>query len=141
MSRCLLPPFGVYHVTTRGVAKNDIVLDDADRVRWSRLLDDVIGRCQWACLAYCLLDNHFHLIVETKLELLSRGMHRLNGVYAQRFNERHDRVGHLFQERYHVKLIRDEQHLAYACDYVRANPVRAGLCTNVEDWPWSGVAA
>jgi len=136
--RCAFPAVGVYHVTTRGVAKMRIVLDDADRSRWSRLFRVSAARFRWTVYAYCLLDNHFHIVVGAILEDLSRGMHRLNGMYAQRFNERHVRVGHLYQERFHTQLIRDDEHLVEACDYVLANPVRAGLSATPREWPWSG---
>ena len=127
--RCALPPVGVYHVTTRGVAKMRIVADDADRVRWSHLFRSCAVRFRWTVFVYCLLDNHFHLVVGALLEDISGGMHRLNGIYAQRFNERHGRVGHLFQERFHAQLIRDEEHLVEACDYVLAKSrPRRSLC-------------
>jgi REP element-mobilizing transposase RayT len=109
-----------------------IVVDDTDRRRWLQLLARTASRFRWRIHVYCLLDNHFHLVVEGTLEDVSLGMHRLGGVYAQRFNERHDRVGHLYQERFHAKVIRDEEHLEDACTYVLANPVRAGLCASPE---------
>jgi len=99
-----LPPDAIYHVTTRGVARMPIVADDADRERWSSLLRRCTARFRWKVHAHCLMTNHFHLVVEATLDDLSLGMHRLNGVYAQRFNERHDRVGHLFQERFHAEV-------------------------------------
>jgi REP element-mobilizing transposase RayT len=85
-----------------------------------------------------LLTNHYHLIVETLLKSLSRGLHRLNGVYAQAFNGRYARSGHLFGDRFAAFVIRDEDHLRNACDYVRQNPVRAGLCEEASKWPWAG---
>jgi len=84
------------------------------------------------------MPNHYHAVIETELERLSAGLHRLNGVHAQRFNERHGRVGHLFQDRFRAWVIRDEAHLLNACLYVRDNPVRARLCATAEQWPWSG---
>src|SRR5712691_4084925 len=138
LPRCVLPPAGAYHLTVRGVAQMPIVVDDADRRRWLQLLARSASRFRWKVHVYCLLTNHFHLVVGATLEDVSRGMHRLNGLYAQRFNERHDRVGHLYQERFHAKVIRDEEHLENSCSYVLANPVRAGLCTSPEEWPWSG---
>ena len=136
--RSELPAFGVYHVTVRGVAKCDIFLDDDDRASFVRLMTKAVNTWRWRCHAYCLMRNHFHLIVETQLVRLSRGCHQLNGVHAQRFNRRHKRVGHLFQDRFHARVIRDDEHLSDACAYVWNNPVRAGLCAEAHEWAWSG---
>jgi REP element-mobilizing transposase RayT len=84
------------------------------------------------------MGNHYHLVVEARLERISDGLRRLNGLHAQRFNERHGRVGHLFGDRFHARVIRDDEQLASACAYVWNNPVRAGLCPAEADWPWSG---
>ena len=86
-------------------------------------------------------EKNGHAIVESSLGQLSRALHRLNGIHAQRFNERHARTGHLFESRFHAKVIRDDAHLAAACLYTWANPVRAGLCDAAEQWPWSGRVA
>jgi putative transposase len=92
----------------------------------------------WTLHAYCLLPNHYHLIVESKQGDLSAGMHKLNGRYAQRFNRRYDRVGHVFQNRFSSYVIETDEHFLRALDYVRANPIEAGLCTSLDEWPWSG---
>src|SRR3954454_7856516 len=139
LPRSALPHAGAYHLTIRGVARMPIVVDDIDRRRWLRLMRKSASRFRWIVHVYCLMTNHAHLVVEATLEDVSIGMHRLNGIYAQRFNERHDRVGDLYQERFHAKVVRDEKHLEDACAYVLANPLRAGLCATPEDWPWSGL--
>jgi REP element-mobilizing transposase RayT len=136
--RNVLPERGVYHVTARGVARSPIYLDAGDRQFFVTLLRSVARQWTWTCHAYCLMQNHYHLVVETYLDRLSKGEHRLNGIHAQRFNARHDRVGHLFQDRFHAQVIRDEEHLVNACEYVWNNPVAVGLCRNADDWPWSG---
>jgi len=133
-----LPEHGIYHVTARGVDHCAIVRDDADCVRFVRLLKDVARREQLVVHAYCLMGNHFHAVVESSLAQLSRALHRINGVHARRFNRRHGRSGHLFQGRFHSKVIRDDAHLAEACAYTWNNPVRAGLCATADQWPWSG---
>ena len=133
-----LLPDGIYHVTVRGTGRIAIVRDDVDRRAFVRVLLDVVRRFGWFCYSYCLLDNHFHLIIETDRLSLSGGMHRLNFLHAQRFNRRHDRVGHLFQNRFGARVIETEEHLIAACEYVLANPVRAGLCERSSDWPWCG---
>ena len=138
MARQALPAYAAYHVTSRGVDGCPIAYDDDDRGFWVSLFRIVASREEWKVPAWCFMDNHYHALVETHLERLSRGMHTLNGIYAQRFNERYGRVGHLFKDRFHAQLIRDDQHLANACDYIWANPVRAGMCAEVHHYPWSG---
>ena len=138
LSRCALPPSGVYHVTVRGVARCEIFLDDADRRRFLARLRRIAGELEWACFLYCLMTTHFHLLVGTELAQLSKGMQRLQGPYAQQFNARYARVGHLFQERFYTRVVRDEEHFARAWEYIRNNPVAAGMCETADDWPWSG---
>jgi REP element-mobilizing transposase RayT len=84
------------------------------------------------------MTNHFHLVIEAALDRLSAGMLHLNGRYAERFNSRYDRTGHVFEARFAAKLIQDESHFEAAARYVLDNPVRAGLCNHADDWPWSG---
>ena len=136
--RSALPPIGVYHVTARGVARCEIFVDDEDRASFLELMRRAVRKWGWKCHAYCLMGNHYHLIVETQLMRLSEGFHHLNGVHAQRFNRRHGRVGHLFQDRFHARVLRDDEHLAEACANIWNNPVRAGLCAEAHEWDWSG---
>jgi putative transposase len=138
LPRYVLPPAGIYHVTSRGVARTPIALDDEDRLSFLTLLAREVRREGWDALAFCLMPNHYHLIVETSLDRLSRGLHRLNGEYALTFNQRHGRWGHLFGDRFAAWVIRDDDHLSNALQYVLQNPVRAGLCRDPEDWAWSG---
>jgi putative transposase len=130
-------PDGFFHVTTRGVNGEPIYRNDADRVLFLRLLAETARGNAWRCHAFCLMGTHYHLVLETTVARLSRGLHRLNGVYAQLFNRRHSRSGHLFGDRFHAWVVLDEDHLAATCVYVLANPVRAGLCPSPDDWPWS----
>jgi REP-associated tyrosine transposase len=139
--RSSLPASGVYHVTARGVARCAIFRDDVDRASFVQAMQRAAGLWRWKCHAYCLMENHYHLIVETTLKRLSGGFHHLNGVHAQRFNRRHKRVGHLFQGRFHARVLRDDEHLSEACTYVWNNPVRAGLCSEAHEWGWSGELA
>jgi REP element-mobilizing transposase RayT len=87
------------------------------------------------------MPNHYHLVVATLRSNLSDGLHRLNGVYAQRFNQRHKRTGHLFGDRFSSHVVDSEDHLAAACEYVLENPVRARLCERADEWPWSASRA
>jgi len=134
-------PGGLFHVTSRGDRREAIYLDDADRQQWLALLGDVCQRFNWVCHAYCLMDNHFHIVVETVEGNLSVGMRQLNGVYTQWHNRAHGRVGHVFQGRFKAIVIQRESYLLELARYVVLNPVRAGLCPLPELWPWSSYRA
>ena len=127
----------LYHVTSRGNEKSPIYKDDHDRCDFIERLAIVVEQYTWVLYAYCLMDNHYHLLVRTPKANLSRGMRQLNGIYAQRFNFRHERVGHLFQGRFKAILIKDEARLLAVARYVVLNPVRAGTVTDPGDWRWS----
>jgi len=134
-------PGAVYHITSRGNEKKPVYKDDQDRKNFLFILDKVNKRYHWLCHAYCLMDNHFHLLIETPEGNLSIGMRQLNGVYTQAFNKRHRRVGHLFQGRYKAILIQKDSHLLVVCRYVVQNPVRAGLVEDPAQWRWSSYGA
>jgi putative transposase len=119
----------------------DIFVVELDRVEFLGLLRTSARRFDWGCHAYCLMGTHYHLILEASREALSRGMQRLNGVYAQRFNYRHRRRGRLFEGRFSAYGLRDDRHFEAALQYVIDNPVRAGLCVEPAEWPWSGLRA
>jgi putative transposase len=129
-------PDGIFHVTARGNAREVIFRDGIDFADFERQLFRVRDVFAWTLHAYCLLPNHYHLIVEASRPDLSSGMQRLNGRYAQRFNERYERVGHVFQNRFKSFVIESEEHFERALAYVSANPVEAGLCECSDDWPW-----
>ena len=134
-------PGAVYHITSRGNEKKAIYRDDQDRENFLFILDKVSKRYHWLCHAYCLMDNHFHLLIETPEGNLSIGMRQLNGVYTQAFNKRHGRVGHLFQGRYKAILIQKDSYLLEVCRYVVMNPVRVGLVEDPGRWQWSSYGA
>lgn len=127
----------LYHVTSRGNEKALIYTDDQDRFIFIEHLARVVEQYDWILYAYCLMGNHYHLLVRTPKANLSRGMRQLNGVYAQRFNARHERIGHLFQGRFKAILIKDETRLLTVARYIVLNPVRAKLVERPEDWKWS----
>jgi REP element-mobilizing transposase RayT len=134
-------PGAVYHVTSRGNARQNIFFDDVDRQVFLKVLGNVIGKYNWLCHAFCLLDNHYHILVETQDPNLSLGMRQLNGVYTQRVNIRHHRVGHLFQGRYKAILVEKNEHLLELCRYIVLNPVRAGMVNEPRQWQWSSYTA
>ena len=130
----------IYHVFARGVNRCRIFVDDEDYHRYLRLLGETVKRQGWNVLAYCLMPNHVHHLIETPNANLGDGIQLLHGLYAQRFNERHHRVGHLFQDRHRAEHVTDERYLATLASYVAMNPVAAVLCHRTEDWPWSSHA-
>jgi len=139
MSRPLRLEFSgaLYHITSRGNEKSPVFLDEIDFKMFLSLLAEVCCRFNWVIHSYCLMTNHYHLIVETPEGNLSRGMLHLNGVYTQRFNSRHKRVGHLFQGRYKSILVDKDSYLLELCRYVVLNPVRAKMVSTPGDWYWS----
>jgi len=134
-------PGAVYHVTSRGNERKALFRDGQDRESFLHTLDHVINRYHWLCHAYCLMNNHYHLLVETPDGNLSKGMRQLNGVYTQVFNRRHRRAGHLFQGRYKAILVQKDSHLLEVSRYVVLNPVRAGTVERPEQWKWSSYLA
>lgn len=130
-------PDGYFHVTSRGIPERAIYEDDADRQRFLELLRRTEGRYDWACHAYCLMTTHYHLVVSSARASLSAGLRDLNGRYARAFNRRHGRFGHLFSERFQARSIDSEEYLHDVSAYVLLNPVKAGLCDRIEEWPWS----
>jgi REP element-mobilizing transposase RayT len=131
----------LYHVTSRGNARAPIFLGDSDRYLFLDVLGLAIERHHWLCHAYCMMTNHYHLVLETPSPNLSRGMRQLNGLYTQRFNRRHERVGHIFQGRFTGILVERESHLLELARYVVLNPVRAGMVCTAEDYRWSSLRA
>ena len=131
----------LWHVTSRGNERKNIFRSDADRLLFLALLAEAVKRFRWVVHVYTLMSNHFHLVIETPERTLSRGMQWLNGRYAQKFNKRHKRVGHLFQGRFHGELVQKDSHLLELARYVVLNPVRAGMVERPEDYRWSSYRA
>ncbi len=134
-------PGAVYHLTSRGNARRRIFLNNGDRKLFLETLSHVVSRYGWLCHAYCLMDNHYHLLVETLKPTLSTGMRQLNGVYTQAYNRRHKKVGHLLQGRYKAILVEKEAHLLELCRYVVLNPLRVKASDRVDRWKWSSYRA
>ena len=131
----------VYHVTTRGNSGSDIFLSDTDRERFLEILASTVERFGWICHAYCLMSNHYHLLVETPQPNLSRGMKHLNGVYTQWFNRQYSRFGHLVQGRFKSIVVEKESYLLELARYIVLNPVRAEMVRSARDWRWSSYRA
>jgi REP element-mobilizing transposase RayT len=134
-------PGAVYHVTARGDRQEPIFDDDDDRLAFLELLAREVGQQGWLLYAFCLMGNHYHLLLETPEPNLVRGVRRLNGVYTQAFNRRHGRVGHVLQGRYKAILVHKDSYLLELCRYVVLNPVRAGMAASAGQWAWSSYLA
>jgi putative transposase len=127
----------IYHVTSRGDRQEPIYRNDGDRYAWLSILASVCARFHWNIHAFCLMGNHYHIVVETPDGNLARGMRQLNGEYTQRFNFRNSVIGHLFQGRYKAILVQRQTYLLALSRYVVLNPVRAGMVASADQWPWS----
>ena len=136
-----LIPDGLYHVTTRGNRGQPIVLEDRDCEFFLFLLGNVVDQLGWKVHAYCLMTNHYHLLIETPHADISVGMQLLNGQYAQAFNRRHGYEGHLFERRFAGEVVESDWHLLEVCRYIVLNPVRAGIRSKPEQWRWSSYRA
>ena len=134
-------PGAIYHVTARGDRRESIYEDDNDRLQWLDILSRACERYNWQVHAYCLMDNHYHVLLETAEGNLSKGMRHLNGVYTQYFNRQHNRVGHVFQGRFKAILVEKEAYLLELSRYVVLNPIRARMIKDMDQWEWSSYRA
>ena len=130
-------PDGYFHVHTRGVADTSIFRDDEDRRWFLALLLNTARRSAWKLHTLCLMTTHYHVVLQSTAAHLSAGMRWLNGLYAQSFNRRYGRNGHLFGARFGARVIEGEDYLERVSAYVLLNPVRAGLCDRAADWRWN----
>ncbi len=134
-------PGAIYHVTSRGDRREAIYRDDDDRRLHLAVIEQTMLRFDAQVLAYCLMGNHYHLVLHTRQANLSRLMRHLNGVFTQAINRRHELAGHVFQGRFKAILVDRDAYLLALCRYVERNPVAAGVVMSVADWPWSSFAA
>ncbi len=134
-------PGALYHITSRGDRREAIYENDEDRELFLKVLAETVERYNWICHAYCLMTNHYHLVIETVEGNISQGMRHLNGVYTQASNRRHHRNGHLFQGRFKGILVDKDTYLHELSRYVVLNPVRAEMVKTPEEWHWSNYKA
>lgn len=128
-------PGAVYHVTSRGDRREEIYASDDDRTLFLAVLAQAAERFHAKALAYCLMGNHYHLVLQTRDANLSLLMRHLNGVYTQAFNRRHGLNGHLFQGRFKAILVDTDTYFLRLCQYVELNPVRARVVGHAQAWP------
>jgi REP element-mobilizing transposase RayT len=134
-------PGGIYHITSRGNDSRWIFVENADREQFLLRLEKITDRYRWMVLAYCLMDNHIHLLLQVPEDGLSAGMRDLLGGYARWWNWKHGHRGHLFGERFHDRGMRDDWQLLSTACYIDLNPVRARLRFRPEQWLWSSYRA
>ena len=134
-------PDALYHVTARGTRQEAIFLDDGDRASLLAVLARTLKACDACLFAYCLMGNHYHLVLQTRQANLSVLMRRINSVYCLMFNRRHNRSGHVFEGRYKALYVDRDAYLLAVCRYVDLNPVRAGLVESPGRWAWSSYRA
>jgi REP element-mobilizing transposase RayT len=132
---------GIYHVSSKGNRGCLVYEDDFERLVYLKLLGLATRRFGWICHAFCLMSNHFHLLIQLEAGGLSSGMQFVNGSFARFSNRRHGNVGHLFRNRFWSQELADDGHLLETARYIVLNPVRAGICLGPEGWPWSSYRA
>lgn len=134
-------PDACYFLTSRGNSGQPVFLNSDDGKLWIDIFESVCRRFQWICHAYCLMGNHYHLVIETPKPNLSAGMRQLNGVYTQSFNRKNNRSGHLFMGRFHSVVFQKDKYLKPLVAYALRNPVRKGFIKNPMQWKWSSCRA
>jgi putative transposase len=134
-------PGALYHVMSRGNARQRIFYDREDYIHFLARLSVASKRFGVRCWAYCMMLNHFHLLLQAGELPLWRMMQQLNSSYGQRFNRRHERIGHVLQGRFKAPLVDGDSYLRRVLRYIALNPVRAGLVAHPADWPWSSYRA
>jgi REP element-mobilizing transposase RayT len=132
---------GFYHLGTRGVRRTAIYRNPGDFELFGVIFGRVVERFEWRCHTFCLMPNHYHLLVETPAPNLSAGMNRLNGLYAQWFNDLYGCSGHVFERRFFSRVVESNYYLYRLARYIVLNPLRANLCNEPSDWQWSSYGA
>jgi putative transposase len=130
-------PGAFYHITSRGNERKSVFRSDLDREQFLSYLQSAQERYGAVIHAYCLLNNHYHLLLETPRSNLSQILHHINGAYTTYFNVKRSRAGHLFQGRYRAILVEKEEYAHELSRYIHLNPYRAGLVKNINRYRWS----
>lgn len=133
----ILSSTGIYHIMMRGNEKKDIFLCENDKVKFLNILRDKKKENEYELYAYCLMDNHIHLLIKENKDSIARIMKRINTSYANYFNKKYSRVGHVFQDRYKSETIESEGSLLQVIRYIHNNPVKAGIVSSPQMYLWS----
>jgi len=128
---------GYHHVYNRGVAKSDIFLENEDKEIFLDILGEVSKEYRFNIHSFCLMDNHYHLLLENKKENLSDGMRQINSKYASYFNKKYKRVGHLWQDRFKSWYVLNETYLFTLFKYIEQNPVKANMTKKIGEYRYS----
>jgi REP element-mobilizing transposase RayT len=134
-------PGAIHHANAHAVGEEPLFRNDGDRRWFLTLVGFAAERFGWRIAAYCLMENHYHLVIETTRPTLSDGMEWLNGGFARSYNKRYKRKGHLFRARFHPEPVVRGEHALEVVRYLARNPVRAGACARPEEWPWGSYRA
>ena len=126
----------VYHITIRGIDKQNIFLDEYDKNKFISILKETKEKYNYEIYAYCLMDNHVHLVIYDKEQKISKIMQSIEISYVFYFNMKYDRIGHLFQDRFFSKKVEDREYLKMVCRYIHQNPLKAGI-GKTEKYRWS----
>ncbi|MDD3840137.1 MAG: transposase [Clostridia bacterium] len=132
-----ISPTDFYHVMMRGINKEKIFPGKKYKGMFLEIIQDVLTNTYIQIVAYCVMDNHIHLVLKGKINDISKALKKVNTRYAMRYNNDFDRVGHVFQGRYKSEIIKDTTHLLQAIRYVHANPIKAGLIGDIDKYSWS----
>ena len=134
-------PGAFYHVTSRGNKRQNIFENHEDRNTFINVFAKVIKTYGWRCFAFCLMDNHYHILIQTPNGDLSSGMRDLNGIYTQLYNQKHQTTGHILEGRYKAFVIEQGDYFLEVLRYTVLNPIRANVVKRPDDWPWSSYSA
>lgn len=132
--RLRIESLGYHHVYNRGVAKGNVFVDEKDKAKFIELMASIAREHKFNIHAFCLMDNHYHILVQNTRENLSSGMRQLGAQYAIYFNKRHSRVGHLWQDRFKSWYVLDEKYLFALFKYIENNPVKAGVSQKIGEY-------
>lgn len=126
----------VYHTIIRGIDKQDIFYSEKDRIKFIEIIKGTKEKYNYELYAYCLMDNHVHLVIYDRKEEISKIMQSVQISYASYFNKKYERIGHLFQDRFLSKKVEDREYLKMLCRYIHQNPLKSGIA-KTEDYKWS----
>jgi REP element-mobilizing transposase RayT len=130
---------GIYHIIMRGINRQIIFEDDEDFSRFLQTLENYKAKCGYEIYAYCLMDNHVHILLKVGKEPLEQIMRRICGSYVYWYNSKYERIGNLFQDRFKSEAVENDSHFLTVLRYIHQNPLKAGFVSSVERYQWSSL--